>query len=75
VLAHATRCAVCGEAPAADNPLTLGDRIARANGGSLDLSNLEPQCRRCNLRIGARDSEGGYRSARQRATDISMPRF
>jgi hypothetical protein len=59
VLAHATRCAVCGEAPTADNPLTLGHRIARANGGSLDLSNLEPQCRRCNLRIGARDSDGG----------------
>jgi hypothetical protein len=35
VLASATRCAVCGDAPTPDNPLTLGHLRARANGDRL----------------------------------------
>jgi 5-methylcytosine-specific restriction endonuclease McrA len=55
VLALATRCAVCGDAPTRDNPLTLGHLRARANGGGLERSNLQAECRRCNLAQGALD--------------------
>ena len=55
VLSVATRCAVCGEAPTRDNPLTLGHLKARANGGGLEPSNLQAECRRCNLSQGATD--------------------
>jgi len=54
VLAGATHCATCGCTPTKDNPLTLGHIKARADGGTLDRSNLMAQCARCNYQgVGA----------------------
>ncbi len=49
VLANAVSCAVCGELFTIDSPATCGHVIARVDGGSNELSNLRPECRRCNF--------------------------
>ncbi len=53
MLADASTCAVRGCTATPDNPLTLGHRLARANGGTLSLENLQPECARCNHTRGA----------------------
>ena len=60
---------VCGDVPTLDNPLTLGHRRARTNGGTLEPSNLQAECRRCNLSHGALDRRPG-----ENRSMISAPR-
>jgi len=48
-------CAYCGQAEDFDlegeaNPLQAGHVVAREDGGSNDLSNVQLECRRCNVR-------------------------
>lgn len=83
VLAMATRCAVCGEAPTPENPLTLGHLRSRANRGGLEPSNLQAECRRCNLSNGAldrgttrnRSDDFPPRHSRTSASESFAPRF
>ena len=52
VLGNATVCALCGEPPTLQDPLTLGHIKARAHGGGLELSNLQAEHSSCNKRKG-----------------------
>lgn len=53
VRANATRCYMCGDPFTPDNPPVADHIIPRAHGGSDELSNLAPACRRCNGKKGA----------------------
>lgn len=50
VVARSSVCAICGEPPTEDNPLTLDHRVPISRGGSSDPSNLQAACRSCNSR-------------------------
>jgi 5-methylcytosine-specific restriction enzyme A len=52
VTAGAVACHWCGGGFTADNPVTADHIVPKARGGTNDLSNLVPACRRCNSRRG-----------------------
>ena len=56
ILGAATRCHTCGCQPSEHNKLTLGHRVARADGGPLTPDNLIAQCERCNYTRGTTPS-------------------
>lgn len=50
IVSAARFCAICGEPPTRENPLTLDHRVPISRGGSSDPSNLQAACRSCNSR-------------------------
>ena len=54
ILNGAELCAHCGQPGTEADPLEAGHRTARANGGSNDITNYQPEHRSCNRSKGAR---------------------
>jgi hypothetical protein len=44
-------CVRCGNLGTPANPITAGHKTRRADGGTSDPSNYEPQCRSCNSQL------------------------
>jgi 5-methylcytosine-specific restriction endonuclease McrA len=54
-MVEATVCAICGQPPTPDDPLTRGHKVARSNGGKNVPANYQAEHRSCGGAKGNRD--------------------